>query len=167
MSFANPNTFRALTYGLLRAKSPLRIEEFESLGTRMGLGADLAITMFIAYAVLVAGLFVLRPRSVRMYEWLLFPLLLVLAATFFRFRSLFVFLLAPSLAWHLSQEKRLSRIRWWLPALASVVLLLRVVAIERDSYGYRFGAGAHTGILPVEAAEFIKTAACPAVCLML
>jgi hypothetical protein len=156
VSFANPNTFQALSYGLLRAKSSLSIKEFESLGTRLGLGADLAITIFIAYAVLVAGLFVLRFRSVRMYEWLLFPLLLALAVTFFRFRSLFVFLLAPSLAWHLSQEKRLRRIRWWLPALASAALLLHVVSIERDSYTYRFGAGAHPGILPVEAAEFIK-----------
>jgi hypothetical protein len=155
VSFANPNGFRALSYGLLRAKSPLSIKEFESLATRVGLGMDLAISVFIALALLTAVLFVLRYRSVRIYEWLLLPSLLILAVTFFRFRSLFVFLLAPSLAWHLSQGS-LRRIRWWLPALAAAVLLLRVVAVERDSYTYRFGAGAHPGILPVEAAEFIK-----------
>ena len=69
------------------SEEPSSIKEFESLGTRIGLGVDLSIALFIAYAVLVAGLFVLRFRSVRNHEWLLFPLLLVLAATFFRFRS--------------------------------------------------------------------------------
>ena len=156
VSFANPNGFEALSYGLLRAKSPLSIKEFESLATRIGLGMDLAILVFIAYAVLAIVLFVLRYRSVRIYEWLLLPALLILAAAFFRFRSLFVFLLAPSLAWHLSQVKYLRRIRWWLPALAAMMLLLRIVAIERGPYTYRFGAGAHPGILPVEAAGFIR-----------
>ncbi len=155
VSFLNPAAYRTLAYGILRAESPLNIQEFRSFGANVALGFDLATGLFIAFAAATAALFALRPRSVRTYEWLLFSALLILAAFFFRFRSLFVFLLAPSLAWQLSRGKWLGRLRWWLPALATLALLARVAAIERNSYTYRFGAGIHTGILPVEAAEFV------------
>jgi hypothetical protein len=124
VSFANPYTFKTLTYGMMRAESPLNIEEFQSLAARMRLGPDIAITLLIAYAILLATLFVLRPRQVRLFEWLLLPALVILSLSFFRFRSLFAVLLAPSLAWQLSQGKLLGRLRWWLPALASAILLL-------------------------------------------
>jgi hypothetical protein len=157
ISFANPYTFKTLTYGMMRAESPLNIEEFQSLAARMRVGPDIAITLLIAYAILLAALFVLRPRQVRLFEWLLVPALLILSLSFFRFRSLFAVLLAPSLAWQLSQGKLLGRLRWWLPALASAILLLWIGTADSKSYAYRFGAGIHTGILPVDAAEFVKS----------
>jgi tetratricopeptide (TPR) repeat protein len=156
-SFANPYTARALTYGVLRAQSPLRIEEFQSLAARMRLGPDIAVTTLIVFALLLVAFFLWRPRQVRVFEWLLLPALMILCISFFRFRSLFAILLAPSLARHLSQGKLLSRLRWWLPALASLMLLVQIAVSDVNSYGYRFGAGIHSGILPVEAAEFIKT----------
>jgi hypothetical protein len=157
MSFANPYTFRTLTYGMMRAGSPLNIEEFQSLAARMRLGPDNAITLLIAYAALLVALFVLRRRQVRLFEWLLLPALLILSLSFFRFRSLFAVLLAPSLAFQLSQGKWLGRLRWWIPALASAVLLLAIGTANFKAYAYRFGAGIHDGILPVDAAEFVKS----------
>lgn len=157
VSFANPYMARTLTYGTLRAGSPLHIEEFQSLAARMSLGPDLAITLLLAYAITLTALFFLRPRRVRASEWLLLPVLLILCIQFFRFRSLFTFLLAPSLAWHLSLGRVPGRLRWWLPSLLSLLLLIRIAAADSRSYGYRFGAGVHPGVLPVDAAEFIKS----------
>jgi tetratricopeptide (TPR) repeat protein len=156
ISFANPYTFRTLTYGAMRADSPLNIEEFQSLAARMRLDPDIAVTLLIAYAIMLTALFVLRPRQVRLFEWLLLPALLILSLSFFRFRSLFAVLLAPSLAWQLSHGKWLGRLRWWLPATASALLLIWIGTANSKSYAYRFGAGIHTGILPVEAAEFVR-----------
>jgi hypothetical protein len=156
-SFANPRGIEALTYAMFRAESPLNIEEFQSLGFRMALGPDFAITLFIAYAILIAALFLFRPRCVRISEWVLLAALLILSLSFFRFRSLFAILLAPSLAWHLSRGKLLSRIRWWIPAAAAAVLLIRITATDFSSPSYRFGAGVNPRVLPVEAAEFVKS----------
>jgi len=156
VSFVNPNTIQTLGYGLLRSESPLNNEEFQSLSRSFGRGLELAMAVFVVYAALMALLFVLRPRGVRIYEWLPLPSLVIVSVLFFRFRILFAFLLAPSLAWHLSQGKLLSRIRWWLPALVSLALLFQIANFERNSFTYRFGAGAHTGIFPVGAVEFVK-----------
>ena len=156
-SVINPSHIRALTYGMLRAESPLNIQEFESLGTRIGAGIDATIVLFIAFASITAAFLLLRPRRARPQDWLLFPALLALAIVFFRFRSLFVFLLAPALAWQLSRNRLLDRMRWWLPALITVAILGHVAVIDRNSYAYRFGAGVHDGLIPVGAAGFVKS----------
>ena len=156
ISFASPNPYRNLAYGLLRAESPLNIQEFQSLPEAVALGPSFSAMLFLAFALLLATLFFVQPRRVKMYEWLLFPLLLALAVYFFRFRSLFVFLLAPTLASLLSQGKIFGRIRWWLPGVASLALFIHIAATESNSYAYRFGAGVHAGVLPVAATEFVR-----------
>lgn len=156
LSFANPHGPRALFYGLLRTESPLDNKEFQSLIIMMQSGFDLSISLFLIFAALLALMLFWRRRDTRLHEWLLFPFLLILAVVFFRFRSLFVFLLGPCLAHHLSQIKWPAWLRTWLPATAALCLMSGSAALERDTYFYRFGAGVHAGVFPVEAARFLK-----------
>jgi tetratricopeptide (TPR) repeat protein len=156
LSFANPHGPRALFYGLLRRESTLDNKEFQSLGKMMQPGFDLSISLFLIFTVLLALLLLWRRGEARLHEWLLFPFLLILTVVFFRFRSLFVFLLGPGLAHHLSQVKWPSRLQTWLPATVALFLMGASAALERDTYFYRFGAGIHTGVFPAEAARFLK-----------
>jgi hypothetical protein len=155
-SFANPHWVRALVYGQLRAESPLDNTEFQSLFKLMSSGLDLSMVLFLVFGALLALAFLSRPRSARPYEILLFPLLVVMALTYFRFRTLFVFLLAPSLALQLSTGKWLPRLRWWLPVLTGLMLLIYTAEAERKTYIYRFGPGIHSGLFPQEGVDFIK-----------
>jgi len=155
-SFINPHQANALTYGLLRSESPLNNREFQSLFELMETGVDLSIILFIAFSAVLVGIFLARPSKVYLYEWLLCPVLIILTVIFFRFRTHFVFLLAPTLAWHLSQVKWLSRIRWWLPAILSVALMGQVAYKEAGAYFYRFGADVHNGVFPEAAVDFLR-----------
>jgi hypothetical protein len=155
-SFVNPNFTQALTYGLLRTRSPLQIDEFHSLRQALQAEVTLGTAIFLAWSVLLLLFFAARRSSVRLYEWILFPALLAVCAIFFRFNSLFAFLLAPTLAAQLSEWKLSGHLRWWIPALISAALLARVAAVETEKYTYRRGAGVFEGILPVRASEFIK-----------
>lgn len=156
VSLANPHGVRALFYGLLRTESPLDNKEFQSLRQMVKPGVDQSIVLFLLFAGLLLVLFALRARTVRPYEWmLLFPLLL-LTLIFFRFRLLFVFLLGPALAFQLSHVLGLHRLRGWVPAMLVLLLMARTVGLEREAYFYRFGAGVHSGVFPVDAVEFIK-----------
>ncbi len=155
-SFLNPHGYKALFYGLLRTESPLDNKEFQSLASTIRAGVDLSIVLYLVFAALLALFFALRPRRVRLYEWLLLPLLLALTLVFFRFRPLLVFLLAPTLAWHLSQGRWLGRIRAWVPALAATLLIARVVQLESQTYFYRFGVGVHSGVFAVSGVDFLE-----------
>jgi hypothetical protein len=155
-SFANPTGIRGLSYGLLRTESPLSNREFESVAVRFNQSPDLSFWMFAAFAIAMTVVLCLRARHVRPSEWLLFGALLVLACIFFRFRSLFVFLLAPSLAAHLSSSGATGRLRKWVPAFVTAGILAGAVGMAMGSYSYRFGAGPHPGLLPVGAADFIR-----------
>jgi hypothetical protein len=155
-SLVNPNFAAALTYGLLRTRSPLEIEEFRSLATTMQIRFTLAAGIFLAWAALLAILLLARRRNARVYDLILFPALLLVSVVFFRFSSLFAFLLAPALASQLSAPGVLGRIRWWLPEMLSAALLAGVAVIEFGTYTYHFGAGFFQGTLPVRAAEFVK-----------
>ena len=156
VSFANPYALEALTYGTLRAKSPFKIDEFESLAESLQTGLNMANIFFFAFVLLMACLYFLRRRDIRISEWLLSAVLLILTVTFFRFRPLLAFLLAPTVAWQLSRFTLVRRLRWWIPALISVIPLVCIVVSNSQSYAYRFGPGVHPTVLPVEAAEFIK-----------
>ncbi len=156
-SFLNPHGYKALFYGLLRTESPLDNKEFQSLASMIRAGVDLSIVLFLVFATLLVLFVTLRPRRVRLYEWLLLPLLLVLTLVFFRFRPLFVFLFAPTLAWHLSQGGWLGRVRPWVPALAATLLMTRVAQLESQTYFYRFGAGVHPGVFAEKAVDFLET----------
>jgi len=57
-------------------------------------GTDLASLLFLAFAALLLYMLISHARSVRPYEWILYPALLVLPLVYFRFRPLFAFLLA-------------------------------------------------------------------------
>jgi len=156
LSFLNPHGGAALFYGLIRAESPLDNKEFQSLPEMIGQGWDLGIVLFLAYAVLLLYFCLRRPREVRAQEWLLFPFLFLLSVVFFRFRTLLVFLMAPSLAANLSRGRHLGRLRWWLPVAASTFMLFHTALAERAAYFYRFGPGIHSGIFPVQLVEFIR-----------
>jgi hypothetical protein len=158
LSFANPHGAKALFYGLLRTESPLDNKEFQSLAEIARSGVDLSVVLFVLFAALLIAFAFTRPQTFKLYEWVLFPVLLLLTVVFFRFRPLFVFLLAPSLAFQASRAQWLARWRWWIPALAGVLLLARVTVLERDAYFYRFGADVHRGVFPVEATNFVKQA---------
>jgi tetratricopeptide (TPR) repeat protein len=155
VSFANPNVWRALFYGLLRTESPLKIREFQPLSS-YGFGPNVVVYVFMGWAIVHGALLLISPRKARVYEWLLFPSMLLLGFSFFRFRSLFALLLAPSLAWQLSQGQWAARVRAWIPALAAALLLARVAVTDAAAYGFRFGAGLRPE-LPVEASEFVKS----------
>jgi Tetratricopeptide repeat len=156
LSFANPHGAKALFYGLLRTESPLDNKEFQSLAEIARSGVDLSVILFVLFAALLIAFAFTLPRTFKLYEWVLLPVLLLLTVVFFRFRPLFIFLLAPSLAFHLSRGQWLTRLQWWIPALGGVLLLARVTVLEREAYFYRFGAAVHTGVFPVEAANFVK-----------
>ena len=158
LSFASPHGAKALFYGLLRSESPLDNKEFQSLMEIVRSGVDLSVVLFVGFATLLIVFGFTRPQTFKFYEWVLLPLLLLLTVVFFRFRPLFVFLLAPSLAFQLSGCPWLARVRWWMPSLAAVLLLARVTVLERDAYFYRFGAAIHNGVFPVEATDFVKKA---------
>jgi hypothetical protein len=158
LSFANPHGVKALFYGLLRTESPLDNKEFQSLAEIARSGVDLSVVLFVLFAALLIAFGFTRPQGFKFYEWVLFPVLLLLTVVFFRFRPLFVFLLAPSLAFQASRVQWLARWRWWIPALAGVLLLARVTVLEREAYFYRFGAAVHRGVFPVEATNFVKQA---------
>ena len=55
-SFINPNSVEALTYGLLRTKSPLQIDEFHSFRESVQAGFMIRATIFLAWTALL-GLF--------------------------------------------------------------------------------------------------------------
>jgi hypothetical protein len=156
VSVINPHGPAVLSYGLLRTESPLDNKEFQSFLEMMRDGADLSVGLFIAFVALLAVYFAVRLRSVRLFEWLLFGALLLLTLVFFRFRPYFVFLLAPTLARHLSLGSSLSRLRWWAPALAAGSLLSATASVDGGGYFYRFGAGVHSGVIPVAAGDFIR-----------
>jgi hypothetical protein len=158
LSFASPHGAKALFYGLLRTESPLDNKEFQSFLEIARSGVDLSVVLFVGFAALLVASAFTSPRTFRFYEWILLPLLLVLTVVFFRFRPLFAFLLAPSLAFQLSGAPWLARVRWWMPSLAGALLLARVTVLERDAYFYRFGAGVHAGVFPVAAADFVRQA---------
>jgi tetratricopeptide (TPR) repeat protein len=158
LSFLNPHKAKVLTYGLLRSDSPLDNKEFQSLFELMETGMDVSILLFIAFAAALVSLFLVRPRQVQLYEWLLCSALLILTVIFFRFRTHFVFLLAPTLAWHLSQVRWLSRTRWWLTTAMSLALMGQVAFKEAGAYFYRFGPAVHDGIFPRSAVAFLKSA---------
>jgi hypothetical protein len=156
-SLVNPHGFKAIFYGLLRTESPLDIKEFQSLAAMMNQGMDPSIILlYVAFAVLLALFMALRPKDVRVYEWILIPALLLLSIKFFRFRNFFVFLSAPVLSMQLSRVKWLSRLHWRWPAMAGLLIMLLAVSMVRSSYSYRFGMRAHEGLFPVEAANFIQ-----------
>lgn len=155
-SVANPHGFKALFYGLLRTKSPLDNKEFQSLPALMNQGMDSTIIPFIAFAVLLTLLLILRPKDTRIYEWILFVALLILSVRFFRFRNFFIFLAAPTLSMQLSRVKWVSRLHWRWPIAAGLILMLAAANMARGSYSYRFGMGVHDGIFPVDAAKFIQ-----------
>jgi len=155
-SLVNPHGFKALFYGLLRTESPLDNKEFQSLAAMMSQGIDLSIVLFIAFSALIGLFIMLRPKDVRIYEWVLFLALLLLSLKFFRFRNLFIFLLTPTLCMQLSRGKLLSRLHWRWPAMIGLFFMLAAANAVRGSYFYRFGIGVHDGIFPLDAAEFIK-----------
>jgi hypothetical protein len=155
-SFINPHGFKALFYGLLRTESPLDNKEFQSLAAMMNQGIDLSIILFIAFSVLLTLLIVLRPKDVRIYECILFLVLLLLALKFFRFRTFFVLLSVPTLAMQLSRWKWLNRLHYMWPALIGLFLMVLAADAVRSSYFYRFGIGVHSGVFPQDAARFLK-----------
>jgi len=72
-SFLNPHGYKAIFYGLLRAESPLNNKEFQSMATMTSQGTDLLIILlYIAIAALLFLFAVLRPKDVRIYEWIIF-----------------------------------------------------------------------------------------------
>ena len=110
-------------YGLLRTESPLDNKEFQSLTEIARSGVDLSVVLFVVFAALLIAFAFARPQTFKLYEWVLLPVLLLLTVVFFRFRPLFVFLLAPSLAFHLSRGQWLTRLQWWIPSLAGVLIV--------------------------------------------
>jgi tetratricopeptide (TPR) repeat protein len=157
ISFLNPHGAATLTYGLLRAESPLDNREFQSLFELMETGTDLPVVLFIAFAAALAFAFLVRPDKVQMYEWILCPVLILLTLIFFRFRTHFVFLLAPSLVWHGTQVSWLRRLRLWPTVLIAAALMGQVAYREGGAYFYRFGAGVHSGVFPEAAVDFLQT----------
>ena len=117
---------------------------------------DIENIFFVAFVLLMAWVLFVRRRDIRISEWLLGAGLLVLTVLFFRFRPLFAFLLAPAVAWQLGRIPFVRRLRWWLPALLAVIPLVWIAVSDSRSYAYRFGPGVHSGVLPVDAADFIK-----------
>jgi hypothetical protein len=158
-SFLNPNFLKALTYGLLRTQSPLEIDEFHSFREAVQAGFMIRATLFLVWTALLGLLFVIRSRSVRLYEWFLFPALLIVCLVYFRFSSLFAFLLAPTLSSQLSEWRLSSRLRWWIPAVVSAVLLTHVGWSQFQNGGFRFGTGLSQSVLAVRSSQFIKTSA--------
>jgi len=155
-SLINPHGFKALFYGLLRTESPFDNKEFQSLAAMMSQGIDLSIILFIAFTALLALFIVLRPKDVRMYEWIVFLALLLLSLKFFRFRNFFIFLSVPTFCALLSRVKWLSHLHWRWPALIGLVFMLTAANTVHNNYFYRFGTGVHDGVFPVDAVEFIK-----------
>ncbi|MBM3789317.1 MAG: hypothetical protein FJW35_03095 [Acidobacteria bacterium] len=158
VSFLNPHGGKTLAYGLIRGESPLDNKEFQSFLDLAREGWSFALVLFVLFAGLTAAFLLARTREGKAYEWLLFPALLVLTLVFFRFRPLFLFLMAAPLASHLSRNLLASRMRWWLPALLSIGLMIHTARAEKNAYFYRFGAGVHSGIFPVQGAEFLRRA---------
>jgi hypothetical protein len=156
VSVASPNAIQSLTYGLLRVHSPMENEEFRSLATAVADGFNLSLVIFLIWSAVLGCLLALRWKKARLYELLLFPALLIISISFFRFSSLFSFLLAPALAFHLSDRPFLGKMRWWIPVGIAACLLARVVTTELESSSTGFGAGYVTKVLPVRSAEFIK-----------
>jgi hypothetical protein len=124
----------------------------------METGVDLPIVLFIVFAATLVGFLIARPEEAKSYEWLLAPFLIVLTVVFFRFRTHFVFLMAPTLAWHLSRVHGRKLIRWLPTALISLALLAHVVYKEAGAPFYRFGAGIHSGVVPQDGADFLQRA---------
>jgi hypothetical protein len=157
ISLLNPHGFQAMFYGLLRAESPLNNKEFQSMAAMMSHGMDLSvILLYIPFAALLVLFIVLRPKDVRVYEWIAFLALLLLSIKFFRFRNFFILLSAPTLSMQLSRVKWLSRLHWRWSAMVGLLFMLAAANVARSSYTYRFGIGVHEGVLPVDAAKFIQ-----------
>ncbi len=156
VSFLNPHGHKALFYGLLRTESPLDNKEFQSLARMILGGVDLSIVIFILFAVILALTLTLNPKRARLYEWFLFPFLLVLTVVFFRFRPLFLFLLAPSLACLLLELPCIRKIRNWCFVASAMLLLGRVAQMESRTSYYQFGIGIHSGLFDEKAIRFIR-----------
>jgi tetratricopeptide (TPR) repeat protein len=159
-SLLNPFGLRALTYGLLRAQSPLENREFQSFWQLVRQGADASTILFAVFAAAALALLAWRRRKAAPSDWLLLVFLGALSLVFFRFRLYFCFLTAPAVAVGLG-GLRLPRRASWLPAAAALALAAWSARLERATPFYRFGAGIHRGVLPVQASAFLKEARLP------
>jgi len=131
--------------------------EFQSVLEIGREGFHLSLAVFLAYAGAMLLVFVLDRKRVSLHEWALLPMLLVLTLVFFRFRPLFVFLLAPSLSTRLGITMPPGTdLRAWVSAGAGILLLGSVFRTESLSYMYRFGPGIHSGLFPVAAVDFLE-----------